>query len=179
MYLYSCTLILFIPILCILVGYGVIKVENRRRRRFKLKQEKLLKKHDVTTTTQKPIEKVIVREWLHANHKRFIKLKLGPDSALHVINRKDDTLRTLNLSHVDNVIVEESKELKNFKKRPILIIRVPKDYDLVLEWDSLSSRKKFVIKLETFLNSLNISLIRLQVIICFLVIKKSPKNILF
>lgn len=35
----------------------------------------------------------------------------------------------------------------------LVLLRIPRDYDLVLELDSLGSRRKFIAKLETFLNS--------------------------
>lgn len=91
-------------------------------------------------------------EWLHANHKRAVKVKFGPDVAIHVLERKGEKLRTINLKNVDTVVVEESLNVTSIKK-PILLLHVPRDYDLVLELDSLASKKKFMHKLEVFLNS--------------------------
>lgn len=39
------------------------------------------------------------------------------------------------------------------KKCPLILIRVPRDHDLVLEFDTLAARRKFISKLEAFLNS--------------------------
>jgi dual oxidase len=39
------------------------------------------------------------------------------------------------------------------KKRPLVLIRIPRDHDLVLEFDTLAARRKFVSKLEAFLSS--------------------------
>jgi len=39
------------------------------------------------------------------------------------------------------------------KKCPLILIRVPRDHDLVLEFDTLAARRKFMSKLEAFLNS--------------------------
>lgn len=35
----------------------------------------------------------------------------------------------------------------------MVLLRIPWDYDLVLEFDSLAARRKFIAKLETFLTS--------------------------
>lgn len=39
------------------------------------------------------------------------------------------------------------------KKCPLILIRVPRDHDLVLEFDTPAARRKFMSKLEAFLNS--------------------------
>lgn len=49
------------------------------------------------------------------------------------------------------------------KKRPLILIHVPKDHDLVLEFDSLGERRKFINKFESFLNSHKKHLIIIQV----------------
>lgn len=36
-------------------------------------------------------------------------------------------------------------------KRPLVLIRVSREHDLVLEMDSVASRRKFLVKLDTFL----------------------------
>lgn len=48
------------------------------------------------------------------------------------------------------------------KKRPLVLIRVPKDHDLVLEFDSVGERRKFINKFEAFLNSHKKHLVTLQ-----------------
>lgn len=48
------------------------------------------------------------------------------------------------------------------KKRPLVLIRVPRDHDLVLEFDTLAARRKFVSKLEAFLNSHKKRLVSVQ-----------------
>lgn len=94
----------------------------------------------------------MVQEWLHANHKRLVKVKFGPEVAIHIIGRKGEKLRSISFKNVDTVTVEESLEITN-KKKPLVLIRVPRDHDLVVELDSIGSRKKFITKLEMFLNS--------------------------
>ncbi|CAG9862185.1 unnamed protein product [Phyllotreta striolata] len=146
-FIYACLFLGFVPILCAGAGYGVVKLQNRKRRRLKIKQEEL-KNGDVKL----PVDTMIVTEWLHASHKRAVKIKFGPDVAVHVLERKGEKLRTIDLRHVDTVVVEESLNVTSNKK-PIVLLHVPRDYDLVLEMDSVASKKKFMHKLETFLNS--------------------------
>lgn len=93
---------------------------------------------------------MLAREWLHANHKRLVTVKFGPESAIHTVDRKGEKLRTFNLKNVDVISVEESAS-SHLKKRPYILLRVPNDHDLVLELESLGARRKFVKKLEDFL----------------------------
>ncbi|KAH9629502.1 hypothetical protein HF086_015832 [Spodoptera exigua] len=96
------------------------------------------------------VDKMVCREWVHASHKRLVKLRLGPEPALHVTDRKGDKLRTLPLDHTDQLTVLESQESRT-NKRPLVLIRAPREHDLVLEMDSAASRRKFLVKLDTFL----------------------------
>lgn len=55
------------------------------------------------------VDKMVCREWVHASYKRLVKLRLGPEAALHVTDRKGDKLRTLPLDHTDQLTVLESQ----------------------------------------------------------------------
>ncbi|XP_014217573.1 dual oxidase-like, partial [Copidosoma floridanum] len=149
-YIYACVFLGFVPILCAGAGYGVIKLQNRKRRRLKILQETIL--HKKKTNGKVNVDKMIVREWLHANHRRLVKVKFGPEPALYVVDRKGDTLRTLNFVGINNISIEESQESDSQFSKGLVLLRVPRDYDLVLELDSLSSRRKFIVKLKTFLS---------------------------
>ena len=133
-------------------------MQNRRRRRLKIKQEELRN----CVEGKLPVDTMIVQEWLHANHKRLVKVKFGPEIAIHIIGRKGEKLRTVSFKNTDSIYVEESVELTNHKK-PMVLIRVPRDHDLVIELDSIGSRKKFLTKLELFLSSNKKTLIITQV----------------
>lgn len=146
-YIYICILLGFVPILCAGAGYGVVKLQNSRRRKLKIKQEQLK-----NSQYKGSVDKMVCREWLHATHKRFVKLRFGPEPALHVVDRKGDKLRTVPFDNIDTLTVEESHESSN-KKRPLVLLRAPREHDLVLELDSLASRRKFINKLESFLAS--------------------------
>lgn len=136
------------PILCAGAAYGVVKLQNRRRRRLKIKQEELRS----AAEGKLPVDTMVVQEWLHANHKRLVKVKFGPEIAIHIIGRKGEKLRTVNFKNTDTITLEESLDVTS-KKKPMVLIRVPRDHDLVLEFDTIGSRKKFITKMELFLSS--------------------------
>lgn len=88
-----------------------------------------------------------VREWLHANYKRYVKVKIGPEECLSTINRKGEILRKLDFRTVASVVVEVTQD----SRKPMVLIRSPRDHDLVLQFDNNGSRKKFLTMLESFL----------------------------
>lgn len=142
-FIYVCVFLGFVPILCAGAGYCVVKLQNSRRRKFKNRQE-ALRNHNTK------IEKITAREWLHANHKRLVTVKFGPETAIHTVDRKGEKLRTFSLKNVNTLLVEQSVETYHVK-RPYLLLRIPNDHDLVLELESNSMRRKFIRKLEDFL----------------------------
>ncbi|KAI4469865.1 nadph oxidase [Holotrichia oblita] len=158
-YIYACVFLGFVPILCAGAGYGVVKLQNRRRRRLKIKQEELRN----SAEGKLPVDTMIVQEWLHANHRRIVKIKFGPEIAIHIIGRKGEKLRTINFKNTESVTIEESVDVTG-KKKPLVLVRVPRDHDLVIEFDAISSRKKFISKLEIFLTSNKKHLICNQVV---------------
>lgn len=82
-----------------------MKLQNRRRRRLKILQEAIQKRSDGRIC----VDKMIVREWLHANHRRLVKVKFGPEAALHIVDRKGEKLRTFDFSGVNTITMEESQ----------------------------------------------------------------------
>lgn len=147
MYIYACVFLCFVPIICAGAGYGVVKLQNSRRRRLKMKQEE--------NNNGKSVDKMIVKEWLHQNHKRLVKVKFGPEEALYTMNRKGEKIRCVNLRGCDTLVIEVTQDAR---KKPMMLVRVPRDHDLVLEFDSTHSRAKFLAKLDAFLKSLKKSL---------------------
>lgn len=142
-FIYVCVFLGFVPILCAGAGYCVVKLQNSRRRKFKNRQEAMRNNHT-------KIDKMLAREWLHANYKRLVTVKFGPDAAVHTVDRKGEKLRTFSLKGVATVHVENSQETYN-TKRPYVLLRIPNDHDLVLELESNGARRKFLRKLEDFL----------------------------
>ncbi|RWS27681.1 dual oxidase-like protein [Leptotrombidium deliense] len=137
-YTFVCLLLTFIPMIVALLGYSVIKMQNRRRRRLKARRE---------MSVGKDGDKLNVREWLHQNHKRYVKVKIGSDEAMYTINRKGETLRKIDFTNVNSLVVEVTQD----SRKPMVLIRSPRDHDLVLQFGSISTRKKFLSKMETFL----------------------------
>ncbi|GAB6033366.1 hypothetical protein CHUAL_013131 [Chamberlinius hualienensis] len=146
-YIYTCLALAFIPIVCAMFGYGVVKLQNRRRRRIKLKREE--------NNNAKTVDKMRVKEWLHQNHKRFGNVKFGPDLALYTVNRKGDKMRKVDFKLVDVVHCDVTQETR---KKPMVAMRVPPDHDLVLEFESQHYCKKFLAKLENFLKQHGLTL---------------------
>lgn len=104
-YIYACVFLGFIPILSAGVAYGLVKLQNRRRRRLRILQEAIRRRNDRRIC----VDKMIVREWLHANHRRLVKVKFGPEAALHIVDRKGEKLRTFDFNNVNTIAMEESQ----------------------------------------------------------------------
>jgi len=137
-YIYSCILLLAVPVLVGGAGYAAVKLQNSRRRKFKIKQDEL--KHGRLK------DKVMVKEWLDHNFKRNVKLKIGPKE-LCTVNRKGEKLRIVSFTDLNSLYIETSR---SDEKKPMILVRTPKDHDLVLEFDSESARKKFLDKVNYY-----------------------------
>lgn len=61
-----------------------------------------------TAQNKGSIDKMLAREWLHANHKRLVTVKFGPESGIHTVDRKGQKLRTFNIKSVDGITVEKT-----------------------------------------------------------------------
>lgn len=82
-----------------------------------------------------------VKEWLHQNHKRFVKVKIGPDESVYTVNRKGETLRKVSFSSVPQLIVQVTSDTT---RKPMCLIRSPNDHDLVSTLlSSLLHRKSY------------------------------------
>ena len=59
------------------------------------------------------------------------------------------------MGKLDNLIVEISQDSGGSgSKKPMALVRIPNDHDLVLEFHFMSERKKFLAKLEAFLQGI-------------------------
>ncbi|KAG1681999.1 Dual oxidase [Nymphon striatum] len=144
-YIYSCLTLAFIPIIVASLGYGVVKLQNKRRRKLKIRRDEQKNSSDTKT-----YDKMYVREWLHQNHKRWVKLKFGPDESFSVVNRKGVVLRKISFKSVDTLVVQVTQDTR---RKPMVLVNALRDYDLVLEFDNIPYRKKFLNKLENFLTT--------------------------
>lgn len=61
-----------------------------------------------TPHSKASIDKMLAREWMHANHKRLVTVKFGPEASIHCVDRKGQKLRTFNLKNVDGITVEKT-----------------------------------------------------------------------
>nr|BAM76968.1 dual oxidase [Penaeus japonicus] len=150
-YIYSCILLAAVPLICAGAGYAAVKFQNSRRRHFRTLQEE--------NNNGRSVDKMMVKEWLHQNHKRIVKVKFGPNQEICTVNRKGEKLRRVNVAHLDTLVVEITQDQR---RKPMVLLRPPLDHDLVLEFDTEAARNKFLNKLEQFLMSLKKSLDRVQ-----------------
>ena len=104
-YIYACVFLFLLPLLCAGAGYCVVRLQDERKRKFRRKQEELKS----GTKVSGAVDKMSVREWLHANHKRFVKVRFGPDSILYTVNRKGEKVRSVNFTNYETITVEESQ----------------------------------------------------------------------
>jgi len=141
-YIFGCIIILFIPVALACSAYGVVKIMNSKRRKIKTKWEE--------NNNGKAMDKMYVKEWLHHNAKRNAKIKFGPDEAFHLMNRKGEKLRSVSVKGIENLVCEVTQDRG---KKPMMLISVHKDHDLVLEFSNVNERKKLLTKMETFLQS--------------------------
>jgi hypothetical protein len=72
-----------------------------------------------------------------------------------LLNRKGDKLRTVNIKPFETLVVDVTQDTNSHRggsgKKPMVLVRVQKDNDLVLEFGYPGERKKFLAKLENFL----------------------------
>lgn len=141
-YIFGCIIVIFIPLALACSAYGVVKIMNSRRRKIKTKWEE--------NNNGKAMDKMYVKEWLHHNAKRNIKINFGPDEAFHLMNRKGEKLRTVSVKGIENLVCEVTQDRG---KKPMMLLGVKNDHDLVLEFSNVNERKKLLTKLETFLQS--------------------------
>ena len=80
---------------------------NSRRRKMKQIREE-------NNNSGKKADKMHVKEWLHQNAKRPIKVKFGPDENFYLLNRKGDKLRTINIKNIESLVLEVT-QVRYFK----------------------------------------------------------------
>ena len=72
-----------------------------------------------------------------------------------MLNRKGDKLRTVNIKSIETLVCDVTQDTNSHRggsgKKPMVLVRVQKDHDLVLEFGYPGERKKFLAKLENFL----------------------------
>lgn len=105
-YIYVCIFLGVVPLVCAGAGYGVVKLQNKRKRHLRMKQEEIRSGNKSNGIL---VEKMSVREWLHANHRRLVKVRFGPQAEMHTVDRKGEKLRSVKFGDSDTITVEESQ----------------------------------------------------------------------
>ena len=86
----------------------------------------------------------------------FLQVRFGPDEAFYLLNRKGDKLRTISIKNIETLVVDVTQDTNGHRggsgKKPMALVRVNKEHDLVLEFGYPGERKKFLAKLENFLS---------------------------
>ena len=95
---------------------------NSRRRKMKQIREE-------NNNNGKKADKMHVKEWLHQNAKRPIKVKFGPDENFYLLNRKGDKLRTINIKNIESLVLEVT-QVRHLKGK--LLLRYCIDYFSVI-----------------------------------------------
>lgn len=113
-YIYVCIFLGVVPLICAGAGYGVVKLQNKRKRHLRMKQEE---KKSGNKSNGITVEKMSIREWLHANHRRLVKVRFGPQVDMHTVDRKGEKLRSVNFVNCDTVTVEESQVTELIQQR--------------------------------------------------------------
>lgn len=167
-YIYTCLFLCLVPLIAAVSAYGVIKFMSKKRRQMKILREEINNakgnnKAGAGSAGPAPTaDKVAVKEWLHQNAKRPVKVKFGPDKAFHLLNRKGDKLRTVSLDANcpgDTMVVEINPTSGGGagsggeSRKPMALVKVLNDHDLVVEFNSSGERKRFLSKMEAFLAS--------------------------
>ena len=158
----------------LLAAYLLLKYRGRKRRKYLKHQHDtpiLPRKKPVSTdlplvpsvvnlTGQEKSDKIIAVEWLHQYQRRPVKVKFGwatsssssitPDGKIYVESRKGDRLRTIHTASVSAMLLEVTEDPK---EEPMALLRIHKEHDLVLVFDTLPLRKRFVNVLTQFLSS--------------------------
>lgn len=95
-------------------------------------------------------EKIIATEWLHQYQQRPVKVKfsVGTDGRIHVESRKGDRLRSININAVSAMLLEITEDPT---EEPMALLRIHKEHDLVLIFDAISHRTRFVDVLKMYL----------------------------
>jgi len=106
-YIYVCIFLGVVPLVCAGAGYGVVKLQNKRKRHLRMKQEEM--KSGNSKANGIMMDKMSVREWLHANHRRLVRVRFGPQAEMHTVDRKGEKLRSVKFGDCDTITVEESQ----------------------------------------------------------------------
>ncbi|KAM7158614.1 dual oxidase 2 isoform 1-T3 [Molossus nigricans] len=129
-----------LPLVSLLISGVVAYFRSRERKKLQKKVKESVKKEAAK-------DGVPAMEWPGPREKSYpITIQLLPDRCLQVLDRRFSVLRTIQLRplHQVNLI------LSNNRGRHTLMLKIPKEYDLVLLFNSEEERGTFVQHLQGF-----------------------------
>ncbi|XP_046910014.2 dual oxidase 2 [Dermatophagoides farinae] len=144
--------ILFIPLFIMLLIIILKLLVHRRNRQTECQRIKVSKLRRMTIND----DSTLVQEWLGNNSDGYRNTIVILNSKIHAIVVKlqyeNRIVRSIYLKKSAGKI---SVELSANRCQNHMLIRFPKEYDLVLKFDSYYEREKFLTKFETFLNEIH------------------------
>ncbi|KAH7962522.1 hypothetical protein HPB52_016681 [Rhipicephalus sanguineus] len=129
-----------------------------QRRRLVAEERKKLNRRRSRSGTK---DTAILREWQgNSQGYRSVVARLMVDKRTLVLANAASgaPLRSIDLTKVQSVVIQVASS----KRRHFLMIRVPKEYDLVLKFDALDEMESFVLRVEEFLGNIGVGRERRQ-----------------
>lgn len=134
----------------LLCCYLLVKYRHQKRRKYL----QLHRDHVFSSKAEQAEsgchEKLDAVEWLHASRRRFVKVRFCPDGKIQVDCRKGERLRTIDTDPFQAMMVETTTDPT---REPMALLRIPREYDLVLVFEDMALRAKFLKRLREFLKA--------------------------
>ncbi|KAL1420959.1 hypothetical protein MTO96_004326 [Rhipicephalus appendiculatus] len=129
-----------------------------RRRRLVAEERKKLNRRRSRSGTK---DTAILREWQgnRQGYRSVVARFMADKRTLVLTNAASGApLRSIDFTKVQSVVIQVASS----KRRHFLMIRVPKEYDLVLKFDALDEMESFVLRVEEFLGNIGVGRERRQ-----------------
>ncbi|XP_052252760.1 dual oxidase 1-like isoform X3 [Dreissena polymorpha] len=133
-----------IPFLCLLFVYILSKCKQWRHMRSVSDLQREIKETIGERQGGSCVCQHRGTEWQSAKETRLVVIRLKPDCSLELINLKGRPIRTINMLNIKHVQCFVSSN----KRRNVVMVRVPKEYDLVLQLTNESQRRVLLTSLE-------------------------------
>lgn len=122
------------PVVSYIVACVVARVRTARYKRFQ-------KKLRGATTDKKPAHEIIAKEWLgHNTALRQVALAFNEKTVLQTFDESGSLLSSHSLGNQDHLNVL----ISNDHQHRALLLKIPKEYDLVLFFEDVGQRSKFL-----------------------------------
>ncbi|XP_046845729.1 dual oxidase 2-like isoform X2 [Xenia sp. Carnegie-2017] len=141
-------LLTFVFIGLFVIGVAVVMFCLARSRQAMLAETRRLHRTKTQRSSKSADNEFIAAEWRRNLPERTVKVKLGPAKTIRVSSDRGQLLRTIDLKGMEWIIVF----LQSDRERTLLSVRMDREYDMILKFDSEPQRKEFLETFETFLN---------------------------